>query len=122
MKGTANGPAGGGAPDRDLVAALAGGNAGQERAAAHRTRRVVMASLGVMQDQKAGRERVRSLALAAILLVVLAVGPLVWWAVDNLISGERLGSFVCQSSLWVCVFCPAVVAAALVAGWWKNRS
>jgi hypothetical protein len=124
---TYNGPAGdsGGSPqepaDRDLLTALAGGNAGQDRAVAHRTRRVVMASLGVMQQQEAGRRRIRAVALAVLLLVVLGLGPLVWWAVDNLISGEHLASFACQSSLWVCIFCPALVAAALVAGWWKHK-
>jgi len=110
------------AQDRELVAALAGGQAGRERAVAHRTRRVVLASLGVMQEQKAGRQRVRALALAAILLVLLAVGPLVWWAVDNLIAGEHLGDLTSQFSLWVCILCPALVAAALVAGGVKRRS
>lgn len=110
------------AADRDLVAALAGGQAARERTVAHRTRRVVQASLGVMQDQKAGRQRVRALALASILLVLLAVGPLAWWAVDNLIAGERLGDLTSQFSLWVCILCPALVAAALVAGWLKHRS
>jgi hypothetical protein len=110
------------AHNRDLVAALAGGQAGRERAVAHRTRRVVLASLGVMQEQKAGRQRVRALALAAILLVLLLVGPLVWWAADNLIAGERLGDLTSQFSLWVCILCPALVAAALVAGWLRHRS
>jgi len=110
------------AADRDLVAALAGGHATRERTVAHRTRRVVLASMGVMQDQKAGRQRVRALALASILLVLLAVGPLAWWAVDNLIAGERLGDLTSQFSLWVCILCPALVAAALVAGWLKHRS
>ncbi len=110
------------AADRDLVAALAGGQAARERGVAHRTRRVVLASLGVMQEQKADRQRVRALALASILLVLLAVGPLVWWAVDNLIAGERLGDLTSQFSLWVCILCPALVAAALVAGWLKHRS
>lgn len=108
--------------DRDLVAALAGGHAARERSVAHRTRRVVLASLGVMRDQKAGQQRVRAVALASILLVLLAVGPLVWWAVDNLIAGERLGDLTSQFSLWVCILCPALVAAALVAGWLKHRS
>lgn len=110
------------AQNRDLVTALAGGQAGRERAVAHRTRRVVLASLGVMQEQKAGRQRVRALALAAILLVLLLVGPLVWWAADNLIAGEHLGDLTSQFSLWVCILCPALVAAALVAGWLRHRS
>jgi hypothetical protein len=108
--------------DRDLVAALAGGQASRERAVAHRTRRVVLASLGVMQDQRAGRRRNRAVALAAVLLVLLAVGPLIWWAADNLIGGEHLGDLTSQFSLWVCILCPALVAAVLVAGWLRRRS
>ncbi len=110
------------AADRDLVASLAGCEAGKDRAVAHRTRRVVLASLGVMQDQKAGRERIRGVALAALLLVVLGLGPLVWCAVENLLAEQHLGAIACQFSLWVCILCPALVAAALVAGWWKDRS
>jgi hypothetical protein len=120
--GPQNGALKNAAADRDLVAALAGGEAARERTVAHRTRRVVLASMGVMQDQKAGRQRVRALALASILLVLLAVGPLLWWAMDNLIAGERLGDLTSQFSLWVCILCPALVAAALVAGWLKHRS
>jgi hypothetical protein len=108
--------------DADLVAALAGGQAGRERAVAHRTRRVVLTSLGVMRDQRAGRRRSRAVALAAILLVLMAVGPLVWWAADNLIGGEHLGDLTSQFSLWVCILCPALVAAVLVAGWLRRRS
>ena len=110
-------------PDRDdLVSALAGHQANRECAVAHRTRRVVMASLGVMREQKAGRRRVRSAALASILLVVLGLGPLVGWAIDNMIAEEHLGDVTSQLVLWVCILCPALVAAALVAGWARNRS
>jgi hypothetical protein len=107
--------------DRDLVSALAGHQANRECAVAHRTRRVVMASLGVMREQKAGRRRVRSVALASLLLVVLAVGPLVGWAIDNLIAQEHPGDVTSQLVLWVCILCPALVGAALVAGWARNR-
>ena len=76
-----------------------------------------MASLGVMQDQKAGRRRSRSLALASLLLMLLALGPFVWRVSDDLIGGEHLSDIATQTSLWVCVLCPAVLAAALIAGW-----
>lgn len=108
--------------DRDLLSALAGTDASRSGLLAHRTCRVVNASLGVMQDQKAGRRRIRSLALAAILVVVLVLGPLVWWAVDSLITAEHLGDATCQFALWVCILCPALVACALLAGWVRHRS
>jgi hypothetical protein len=107
--------------DRDLLSALSGNQAGRERAVAHRTRRVVMASLGVMQDQKAGRRRTRSLALASILLVILAIGPFVWRVSDDIIGGEHWSDIATQTSLWICIFFPALLAAALVAGWMRQK-
>jgi hypothetical protein len=108
--------------DRDLLAALTGTEASHERAVAHRTRRVVAASLGVMQDQKQGLRRSRSLALASILLVILAMGPFVWHVTDDLIGGEHWSDMATQTSLWVCILLPAVLAAALVAGWLRRDS
>ena len=108
--------------NRDLLSALAGNQAGRERDVAYRTRRVVLASLGVMQDQKAGRKRSRSVALASILLMVLALGPFFWRVADDLIEGEHIGDIATQASLWVCVLCPALLAAALIAGWARNKS
>lgn len=105
--------------NRDLAAKLA--DYDRDRRVAYSTRRVVAASMGVLKDQKDGRRRVRSVALAATLVVLLlVVGPLIWWAVDSLIAGEHLGDLTSQLSLWVCILCPALLAAA-VAGWLKNR-
>jgi hypothetical protein len=110
------------AADRDLLSALAGNQASQDSALAYRTSRVVNASMGVMRDQRAGRQRVRAVALAAILLMVLGLGPLMWWAADNLIAEGHLGDLSCQFAMWVCILCPALVASALLAGWVRNRS
>jgi len=91
-------------------------DADRDREVAQSTRRVVMASLGVMKDQKADRRQSRALALAAILVVLLIVGPLVWLAVDHFIAGGHLGDLTTEFNLWFCVLCPALLAAALVAG------
>lgn len=116
------GSAGDSSDDPELLAALAGTQAAGERAVANRTRRVVLASLGVMQEQEAGRRRIRSVAIAAILVVLVVLGPVIWWALDALFAGEHFGEIPCQFRLWVGILCPALVAVALVAGWLKHRS
>lgn len=98
------------------------GDSDRDRQVAFNTRRVVSASLGVLKEQNQDQRRKRSLAIAATCVVLLvAVGPLMWHAVDNLISGERWGDATSQFSLWVCILCPALLAAALVAGWMRKR-
>ncbi len=94
--------------------------ADRDREVARNTRRVVLASLGVMEDQKAGRRRNRAVALAATLFILVIVGPLIWWAVDTLVTGEHLGDPASQLALWVCILCPALLAAALMAGWLRR--
>ena len=106
---------------RELLSALAGKQAARECAVGENTRRVVMASLGVMQDQKAGRQRSRHLALASFLLLLLALGPFVWRVSDDLIGGEHISDMATQTSLWICILCPAVLAAVLVAGWARKK-
>ncbi len=109
------------AGDQDLLSALAGVQAGRDRAVAQRTRQVVLASLGQMKEQKAGRRRTRAMALAALLLILLAMGPFVWRVVDDLIGGEHFSDLATQCSLMICLFCSALLAAVLVAGWMRRK-
>ncbi len=117
----APGPTSSAAANSDVLAALSGRQAGRDRAVAEKTRRVVLASLGVMRDQKAGRRRTRSLALASIFVALLAFGPLAWRVADDLIGGEHISDIATQTSLWACILFPAVLAAILVAGWSRSR-
>ena len=105
----------------DLLAALAGKQASRDRAVAYSTRRVVLTSLGVIEEQRANRRRVRALALATLLVLLLALGPFVWRVTDDLIGGERLADMATQMSLWLCILCPVILAAVLVAGWARSR-
>ncbi len=107
--------------NRDLLSALSGRQAGRDRAVAESTRRVVMASLGVIKDQQAGSRRTRSLALAAVLVALLAFGPFAWRVADDLIGGEHISDIATQTSLWACILCPAVLAAFLIAGWSRRK-
>ncbi|MFZ0395502.1 MAG: hypothetical protein WCF17_02085 [Terracidiphilus sp.] len=104
---------------RSLAASL--GDADRDRRVACDTRRVVLASMGVLKDQQASRNRGRSLALAATLVLLLILAPLVWMAVDHFSSGGHMGDLTTEFILWACILCPALLAAALVAGWLRNR-
>lgn len=120
--GLADGAGPGGDTERDLLSALAGAQASRDRDVAYHTRRVVNTSLGVMQERKARLGRSRSVALAAILLVALAMGPFVWRVVDDVVGGEHWADMATQVSIWVGIFFVAVLAAALVAGWARSKS
>jgi hypothetical protein len=105
----------------DLLRALAGKDAERDRAVAQRTRRVVIGSLGVIQEQKANKSRARALALAFALVLLLLIAPLLWEATDSLIAGEHFGDPGSQWSLWAAIACPTLLGAMVVAGWWRKR-
>ena len=90
-------------------------------AVAQRTKQVVFASQGVLSDRKLCRQRTRALAIFAAAFVVLAVTPLLWWSFDTVIAGEHPGEFTSQIALWFATLCPALIAAALVAGWLRSQ-
>jgi len=117
----ASGATSGATANSEILAALSGKQAGRDRAVAEKTRRVVLASLGVMRDQKAGRRRTRSLVLASLLLALLAFGPLAWRVADDLIGGEHISDIATQTSVWACILFPAILAAFLVAGWSRGK-
>lgn len=106
----------------DVLTALAGGDATMACVAAHRTRRVVMASLGVIKEHKAGLRRNRAVALAALLLVLFVVGPPLWWIADTLIEEERLTSAISEIAVWGFFLSTALLASALLAGWMRRKS
>lgn len=108
--------------NRELVEALSGRQAGRDSAVADQTRRVVMASMGVIAEQKAGRRRTKAVAIAAALVVVLLLGPLLWWAAEVLIEDERLTGLTVQLSVLILLLCAAILGSAVLAGWLRRRS
>jgi hypothetical protein len=106
----------------ELLSALTGREANRERVVAHQTRRVVLSSLGVLKEQKETGSRARARALAVTVVLLLLIGPLLWEAIDSLIAGEHLADPGSQLSLFAVIVCPTLLAAALVAGWWRHRS
>jgi hypothetical protein len=113
---------GAGAQENELSRALCGMDADRERAVALQTRRVVMASLGVLKELKAGHRRTRAVAIAATVLVFLVVGPPVWWMAETLIEDERLTSTMSEMAVWGFLVCAALLGSALLAGWVRRKS
>jgi len=106
----------------DLVEAAAGFQGDRARATAEKTRRVVMTSAGVMQEQRAGRKKIRAMALAATLVVFFIVAPPIWWIAENLIEEEHLTGTLSELAVWGFFSVTALLSSALLAGWLRRKS
>lgn len=106
----------------DLIEAVAGLQGDRDRAHADKTRRVVMASAGVMEDQRAGRKKVRAWAIAATLVVFFIVGPPIWWLAETLIEEQHFTGTFGEIAIWGFFFITALLGSALLAGWLRRRS
>lgn len=106
----------------ELAEAMAGLSGERDRATADRTRRVVMASAGLLQEQRAGRKRIRAMALAATLVIFFVVAPPVWWIAESLIEEEHLTSMVSELTVWGFFSITALLGSALLAGWLRRKS
>lgn len=109
-------------PQGEVNEALAGCDANRDREVAQKTRRVVMASLGVMLEQKADRKRNRAVAVAAMLVVFFIVGPPLWWVADTLLEEEHVTNLASEIGVWGYFLCTGLLASALVVGWVRRKS
>jgi hypothetical protein len=110
------------AEGEELAEAAAGFQGDRARATADKTRRVVTTSAGLMQEQRAGRKRIRAMALAATLVVFFVVAPPIWWIAENLIEEEHLTSTLSELAVWGFFSVTALLGSALLAGWLRRRS
>lgn len=81
-----------------------------------------MASAGLMREQQAGRKKIRSMALAATLVVLFVVGPPIWWIAETLIEEEHLTSLMSELAVWGFFSVTALLGSALLAGWLRRKS
>ena len=107
---------------RELIEAVSGLQSDRDRSGADKTRRVVMTSAGVMQDQRAGRKKVRAWAVAATLVVFFIVAPPIWWLAETLIEEQHLSSTFGEIAIWGFFSITALLGSALLAGWLRRRS
>jgi hypothetical protein len=105
-----------------VIATLGGQDADRDREVAQKTRRVVMASLGVLLEQKADRKRNRAVAMAAMLVVFFIVGPPLWWVADTLLEEEHVTNLASEIGVWCYFLCTGLLASALVVGWVRRKS
>jgi hypothetical protein len=105
--------------NRDVVAALAGGDAEAARRAAGRTRRSILRRILLEDEHALHRRRARRLAIAAVAGMLLLVAPLLSDLADEVIGGGRLADLPSQLALTALLVLPAALAVLVMA--WRHR-
>ena len=107
---------------KEIIDAVIGLQGDRDRTTSDRTRRVVLASAGVIKDQAAGRKKIRAWAIAATLVVFFIVAPPIWWLAESLIEEQHLNSTFGEIAIWGFFSITALLGSALLAGWLRRKS
>lgn len=107
-------------PRDELLSSLCGREAGRDREAADRARRVVGVSCGVLRAHHEACRRNRIVVLAAIFLTLLLLGTLFGSAVYTVFEEEILAGQFGQLIV-VALFLTAAVAATVTLAVWIRR-
>lgn len=113
----------GGAPvDSQIQRSRAIADADRDRAVAHKTRRVVLASLGILNDLKAGHKRNRAVAVAAILVLFSVMALPLWFLFYSMFADDNTAGVAWEIAVSGFFLCCGLVGSALLVGWLRARA
>jgi hypothetical protein len=106
----------------DVVQTLTNMNCDANLALVERTRCAVRETALAMHEKRLQMRRNMGFALAALICLLILLGPAIWNSIDDLedLFGEDLGSLPSQVALFLLMLASAILAA-LVAFWKEQR-
>jgi hypothetical protein len=108
-------------PASDVVQALMSMNCDANLALVARTRFAVREAAILIQEQRIQRRRNVGFALAAVVVLLVLLGPAIWNSVDDLFDAEIIGGDLPSQMALLLLFLAPAMLAALVAAWNNQR-